>query len=81
MFFLLGGLIVYALVYVFGFLVLRYDWLFLWYMLNMFSAQMITFPTAAVAMGMIAAGLAMIVDPPGASRQVTASAAAPNPQE
>lgn len=63
-FFLLGGLIVYALIYVFGFLTLRYDWLFLWYMLNMFSVQMITFPTAIVAMAMIAAGLAMIVNPP-----------------
>ena len=68
LFFLLGGLIVYALIYVFGFLVLRYDWLFLWYMLNMFSTQMITFPTAAVAMAMIAAGLAMIVNPPHGRR-------------
>lgn len=63
-FFLLGGLIVYALINAFGFLTLRYDWLFLWYMLKMFSVQLITFPTPIVAMAMIAAGLAMIVNAP-----------------
>lgn len=63
-FFLLGGLVVYALIYMFGFLTLRYDWAFLWYMLNMFSIRMIGFPTAAMITAVIAAGLAMIVNPP-----------------
>jgi len=61
--FLLGGLVVYALVYVFGFLTLRMGWGFLWYMLNMFSIQMITFPTAAMIMGVLAAGLSLLVAP------------------
>jgi len=58
--FILGGLVVYALVYIFGFTVLHLDFAFLWYMLNMFSIGMISLPMAAVIMGIIAAGLAMI---------------------
>jgi hypothetical protein len=62
--FLLGGLIVYALVYIFGFTVLHLDFAFLWYMLNMFSIGMISFPMAVVIMAIIAAGLAMLVEAP-----------------
>ena len=64
LFFLLGGLVVYALIYIFGFLTLRYNLAFLWYMLNMFSIQMIGFSTATMITAVIAAGLAMIVNPP-----------------
>jgi len=63
-FFLLGGLVVYALIYIFGFQTLRYDWAFLWYMLNMFSIRMISFPTAAMITAVLAGGLAMVVKPP-----------------
>ncbi len=64
MLFLLGGLVVYALVYSFGFLTLRYNFTFLWFMMNMFSIGMISFPTSAVITAIIGAGLAMIVNPP-----------------
>lgn len=64
LFFLLGGLVVYALIYIFGFLTLRYDLAFLWFMMNMFSIQMITFPTAFMITAVIAAGLTLIVNPP-----------------
>jgi hypothetical protein len=63
-FFLLGGLIVYALIYMFGFITLRLNFAMLWYMLNMFSIGMIRFPMAAVIMGILAAGLAMITNVP-----------------
>ena len=64
LFFLLGGLVVYALIYIFGYLTLRYNLAFLWYMLNMFSIRMIGFPTAIMITAVIAAGLTMIVNPP-----------------
>jgi hypothetical protein len=64
MFFALGGLIVYALIYIFGFTVLRYNFAFLWYMMYMFSTRMIGFYTAVVITAVIAAGLTMIVNPP-----------------
>jgi hypothetical protein len=64
--FALGGLVVYALLYVFGFVILRYNFVFLWYLLNMFSIGMISFPTAAMIMAIVAAGLALVTRPPGA---------------
>ncbi len=60
-FFALGGLVVYALLYVFGFLMLRLNWSFLWYLMNMFSVRMISFPAAAAITAIIAAGLTLIV--------------------
>jgi hypothetical protein len=71
--FLLGGLIVYALVYTFGFIVLRLDWAMLWYLLNMFSIGMISFPMAVVIMGIFAAGLTLVVDPPAGSTAAASS--------
>ena len=64
LFFLLGGLVLYALVYTFGFVILRYNLAFLWYMLNMFSTGMIGFVTAMMITAVVAAGLMMIVNPP-----------------
>jgi hypothetical protein len=63
--FLLGGLVVYGLIYIFGFQILRYNFAFLWYMLNMFSSRMLSFPTASVIFAILAAGLSMVVTPPG----------------
>lgn len=60
--FLMGGLIVYALLYVFGFVVLRLDFAMLWYLMNMFSIREISFPMAAAITAVLAAGLALIVD-------------------
>ena len=61
---LLGGLVVYGLVYVFGFLTLRYNMLFLWYLMNMFSIRMIGFLTTAMITAVIGAGLSIVVNPP-----------------
>lgn len=60
--FLLGGLLVYALIYVFGFQTLRYGFTFLWMFLMMFAIQMIGFGTALISTGVIAAGLMMITN-------------------
>jgi hypothetical protein len=63
-FFLLGGLMVYALIYIQGFLKLHYDLAFLWFVMNMFSIRMLSFLSATVVTAIIAAGLTMIVNPP-----------------
>ena len=55
--FLLGGLVVYGLIYVFG---------FLWYLLNMFSVRMLSFASAGVITAILAAGLSLVVKPPQA---------------
>jgi hypothetical protein len=60
--FLLGGLLVYALIYQFGFQTLRYNFTFLWMFLMMFAIQMIGFGTALISTGVIAAGLMMIAN-------------------
>ena len=64
LFFLLGGLVIYALIYMFGFITLRYNLAFLWYLLYMFSTRMIGFPIAAMITAVLAAGLSMVVIPP-----------------
>ena len=63
LFFLLGGLVVYALIYIFGFVTLRYNFAFLWFLMYMFSTQMIGFITAVMITAVIAGGLAMFVNP------------------
>jgi len=60
----LGGLIVYVLFYFFGYVVLHINLYVLWFLLMMFSIQMISFPTAVVITAIIGAGLMMIVNPP-----------------
>jgi hypothetical protein len=64
LFFLLGGLVVYALVFIFGFVVLSYNLTFLWFMMNMFSIRLISFKTAALITAIIAAALTLVVNPP-----------------
>jgi hypothetical protein len=68
MFFAFGGLMVYFLFYQFGFVVLRYGWVFFWYLLNMFSIRLIGFPVALAIMAILAAGLTLVVKPPAPSR-------------
>jgi hypothetical protein len=62
--FLLGGLMVYALIYFFGFLLLRYGFVFLWMFMNIISIGMFSFPAMLAATAVIAAGLSLIVTPP-----------------
>jgi hypothetical protein len=62
--FLLGGLVVYALIYFFGFGILRNNFNVLWYLLMMFSIQEISFVSTVVITAITGAGLSMIVNPP-----------------
>ena len=64
LFYLLGGLVVYALVYFFGFIRLRYGFTFLWMFLNMFSTGTISFSAALAGTAVLAAGLSMVARPP-----------------
>jgi len=63
-FFLLGGLVVYAMIYVFGFQVLGYGIVFLWMFLNMFSTGTISFGALMAGTAILAAGLTLVVNPP-----------------
>ncbi len=63
-FFLLGGLMLYALIYYFGFVGLRYNFAFLWYLLNMLAIRMVSFPSMIVISAIIAAGMALVIEPP-----------------
>lgn len=64
-YFLLGGLLVYALVYFFGFVILRNGLAVLWYLLMMFSIRMISTPAALAITAALAAGLSLIITPAG----------------
>lgn len=64
LFFLLGGLMIYALIYFFGFQILRYGFVFLWYFFSAISTGMFSFVDIAAGAAVMAAGLSMIVNPP-----------------
>lgn len=59
-----GGLTVYALLYFFGFLILRNGLAVLWYIQMMFSIGMIGWASSAVIVASIAAGLSLVIPPP-----------------
>ena len=63
-FFLLGGLVIYATVYVQGFLNLRYDFGFLWMLMLMVAVQTFSFVVMLICTAITAAGLSMIIRPP-----------------
>lgn len=63
-FFVLGGLMIYALIYFFGFLLLRYEFVFLWYFISAISTGTFTFIDVAAGAAVMAAGLSLIVNPP-----------------
>ena len=62
--FILGGLMIYALIYFFGFLLLRYGFVFLWYFISAISTGTFSFVDVAAGAAVMAAGLSMIVNPP-----------------
>ena len=64
MLFLLGGTIVYVLFYFFGWQTLHINLYILWYILMMFSIQMIPFSSAVVITAILGAGLMLVVNPP-----------------
>ncbi|MEK6256265.1 MAG: M28 family metallopeptidase, partial [Chloroflexota bacterium] len=59
--FFLGGLVLYGLFYFFGFVIFDYGFAFAWFLLMMFSVQMVGFVTASMLAAVIAAGLSMVV--------------------
>jgi hypothetical protein len=63
LFFLLGGLMVYALFYFFGFAIMYMNFTVLWYILMMFSVGEVSLLTALMITAIMAAGLSMIVTP------------------
>jgi hypothetical protein len=63
LFLLLGGLVVYFLLYMMGFVVLRSDFAILWYLMIMFSIGMVGFVSVLAITAIIAAGLSMVVNP------------------
>ena len=77
LFFLLGGLVVYALFYFFGFTIQHLNFAVLWYMMIMFSIGEIGFLTVLGITATIAAGLAMVVNPPLKSARKAVEATSP----
>jgi hypothetical protein len=63
-FFFLGELVVYALIYVFGYQILGYGIVFLWMFLNMFATCTVSFGALMASTAILAAGLALVVNPP-----------------
>jgi len=63
-FFLLGGLMLYALIYMFGFLTLHYNFAFLWMLMNMIADRMVSFSTMVVVAAIFSAGLSIVVGMP-----------------
>jgi hypothetical protein len=59
-----GGLIVYALLYFFGFVILHNNLAIFWYILMMVSIREVGFRSMAMTAAIIAAGLALVVNPP-----------------
>ncbi len=62
--FVLGGLMVYVLFYVLGFVIQRSNFAVLWYMMMMFSIREIGFVTALSITAILAAGVSMIIKVP-----------------
>jgi len=63
LFFALGGLMIYALIYFFGFVMQRMGFAILWFLLLMFSTGMITFSMVLAITAVIASGLCMVIRP------------------
>ncbi len=59
--FLAGGSVVFALLYFFGFIIMRNDFAILWYLMMMLSIQMVSFVTVSFSAAVLAAGLALLV--------------------
>jgi len=66
--FLVGGLFVYVLIYVIGYNIFAVRLLALWYLLLGISVQTIDFVSAALLFAVLAAGLALLVNPPFGGR-------------
>jgi hypothetical protein len=63
-FFLLGGLLIYVLIYFFGFAILHIGLYVLWYLLMMFAIGMVSPAGAVVVAAILAAGLSLVIPQP-----------------
>ncbi len=61
---MLGGLVVYFLLYMMGFVLLHMGFAVFWFLMMMFSIRMIGFQTVLTVSAVMAAGLVMLVDVP-----------------
>jgi hypothetical protein len=62
--FILGGLVLYVLLYFFGFVILKNNLAILWYIMMIFSIREVSFLTAIFITAIVGAGLSMIINPP-----------------
>jgi len=62
--FLSGYVLIFVLIYFFGFVIMKNGFSILWYLMMMFSIHMISLPMAAMIMAVITSGLIMTVNPP-----------------
>ncbi|MCB9569224.1 MAG: M28 family peptidase [Myxococcales bacterium] len=60
-----GGAILYLLIYFFGFVILRNGFGVLWYLMMMFGIGMVSLPSAIAVAAVLAGGAAIVVPPPG----------------
>ena len=70
-----GGLVLYALIYFFGFVILRNGFGVLWYLMMVFAIGMVSLPSAAAIAAVLAGGVALVVRPVGAAGAGEAAAA------
>ena len=63
LFFLVGGMLIFVLIYFFGFVILHTGLYVLWYLLMMFAIRMISPAGAAAIAAILAAGLSLVVRP------------------
>ena len=64
LFFLLGELVLYVLIYFFGIVTLRYGIVFLWIFLNMFTTGTVRFGALMAGTAIFAAGSTLVVNHP-----------------
>ena len=73
LFFILGGTLLYYMMYTFGFVLLGINWYILWYIMMMMAVPMVGFATMTVICAIVAAGLSMIVRPPALTQEEKAA--------
>ena len=73
LFFILGCSLLIYLLYTFGFVILRIDWLVLWYIMMMMAIPMVGFATMAVICAIVAAGLSLVVRAPALQTEAAAA--------
>jgi len=68
--FLAGGAYLWAVVWYFGWEILHTKLAILWYLILMFSTPMVSIPTTLMITAVLAAGLSMLIRPPGPLKRI-----------